>query len=294
MAFTKYFTLAAALGLAGMYGCSDDSGPITPTGGSPTTSGDSVITVGNQPVLQNELRGDSVLVLLTDSAGVTIDTVQAQRLTIVADSTSSGSVRLGTVEANQANLEAQGSGSMTIDTLKAEEANVELEQSGSFLVSNVMVDTLNLRLGGSGSTIVDSINTSTLRITGSAQSSGSFDAGLVRADTVVIDIKGSGSVLIDSLEATAIFVTMNGTGSCYIGGETAHQNLTISSAGSYQAGGLRTDTTTLSYSGSGNVAVWVERSFIVEHNGSGTVYYRGDPAIDKSGSGRPIPMGAAG
>ncbi len=284
MTFTRCLAVLALAGMAGMYGCGDDSSPTTPGGGTPVGSGDSTITVADQPLRQSELRGDSVLVVLTDDAGVAVDTVQVQRLTILTDTGSAGSVSLGTVEANEANLATRGAGAVRIDTIVAHTANIEVGHSGAFSATKVRVDTLNLTLGGSGAIEIDSVDATLINISSSELSQGSLSLGRVRADTIVIDLSGNGGVYIDSLEASAIIVRMDGTGSCRIAGEAVSQQLTILATGSYQAVGLRTDTTILSYGGAGTVTVWVERSFVVEHNGSGFVYYRGDATVSGGGA----------
>jgi hypothetical protein len=105
-----------------------------------------------------------------------------------------------------------------------------------------------------------------------------------------LSLNGSGDIRIENLKAEKVTSLISGSGSLYITGqETAAEfNSTLSGSGNVKATGFSANDVNVKISGSGSFWVTAKRNLIVRILGSGSVHYKGNPAIDSSilGSGQ--------
>lgn len=105
--------------------------------------------------------------------------------------------------------------------------------------------------------------------------------------SLTVSIRGSGDVTLD-LETIKVTTEIAGAGDARFEGTTDHQDIFISGSGDYDAPRLQSKTAHIVINGSGDVDVAVADDLDVNIAGSGTVTYRGQPAIHSQvfGSGK--------
>lgn len=106
-------------------------------------------------------------------------------------------------------------------------------------------------------------------------------------------LNGAGQIKINDLQAESLDVQISGTGNIDIAGDVNVQVVSIDGAANYQAGGLRTDNTTIEIKGLGNAAVWATSQLNVTLSGAGNLEYYGSPSLaqDISGAGNITGLG---
>jgi hypothetical protein len=124
--------------------------------------------------------------------------------------------------------------------------------------------------------------------------SGSVHAATWTHHALELRISGSGDATFDHLTTARLISHIAGSGNIVAAGAAANQEVHISGSGRYRAGDLKSQTATVSISGSGDVQLWVERTLDVRIAGSGDVRYYGAPAVTQSvsGSGSVTGLGA--
>ena len=118
--------------------------------------------------------------------------------------------------------------------------------------------------------------------------SGRFHSERLETPSLFIDVDGSGKVKLDSLQADTLQVKVEGSGDLTLVGEVISQNVDISGSADYRAGNLESAHATIDVSGSADATLFVTDELVVDIEGSGAVYYRGDPRVrsDIDGSGK--------
>lgn len=100
-----------------------------------------------------------------------------------------------------------------------------------------------------------------------------------------ISVSGSGGVAIET-DAKDLDLSISGSGQIELEGSAAHADISISGSGSLEAEDLKAVSYKIIISGSGSCKVNAEKSIDASISGSGSVYYKGNPAnINSSTSG---------
>lgn len=103
-----------------------------------------------------------------------------------------------------------------------------------------------------------------------------------------ISVSGSGSVDIET-NTKDLDLSISGSGKIELEGSASHADISISGSGSLEAEDLKAVSYKIIISGSGSCTVNAEKSIDASISGSGSVYYKGNPAninSSTSGSGR--------
>jgi Putative auto-transporter adhesin, head GIN domain len=131
---------------------------------------------------------------------------------------------------------------------------------------------------------VQTLNALTVSGSGSATSPALHSSRLTLNDT------GSGNIRLDGLQADVLMVTVSGSGTTTVSGETPTQAVRVSGSGSYAAADLDSTNANVIISGSGNATVRVSKVLMAVVSGSGSVTYLGNPTVTQqvSGSGRVV------
>jgi hypothetical protein len=98
-------------------------------------------------------------------------------------------------------------------------------------------------------------------------------------------VRGTGSVDIAAMAVDAVDMNFSGSGTVTMAGIAADQAVSISGAGAYEAGELRSETARVRVSGAGSATVWVTEALDVDISGLGEVRYRGTPRVTQSVTG---------
>jgi len=104
---------------------------------------------------------------------------------------------------------------------------------------------------------------------------------------IEMSVSGSGSIK-GGLDAPAISVDVSGSGNVDLKGRTKDFDCSVSGSGDINCGGLQSENTTVTVSGSGNAHVFASVHLSASAHGSGDIYYGGNPSnpeIHTSGSG---------
>ena len=116
--------------------------------------------------------------------------------------------------------------------------------------------------------------------------SGSGDAE-VRAPSALqrIELSGSGDVEVAGLAGDELAVDLSGSGDVGVEGEVSRQTVSIDGSGSYDGREVSCDDASVTVSGSGDADVTVVETLEAVVDGSGSITYGGDPAVDSQVSG---------
>jgi len=101
---------------------------------------------------------------------------------------------------------------------------------------------------------------------------------------IELDLNGSGQIFAD-IYTNRIDVDLNGSGQIIVNGTSNKQKVEISGSGSYKGLGLRADESRVELSGSGKAEVSSLNSLAVDVEGSGEVFYSGDPRLKSKVTG---------
>ena len=104
---------------------------------------------------------------------------------------------------------------------------------------------------------------------------------------IEMSVSGSGSIK-GGLDAPAVSVDVSGSGNVDLKGRTKDFDCSVSGSGDINCGGLQSENTTVTVSGSGNAHVFASVHLSASAHGSGDIYYGGNPSnpeIHTSGSG---------
>ncbi len=123
----------------------------------------------------------------------------------------------------------------------------------------------------------------------SVSGSGDMDvAGTVKADKLSTDVSGSGSLTV-AVAANNYSAGISGSGEMNVTGSAESAMIKVSGSGSFRGKDLKTNSSSVGVSGSGNVYVTVNNALNASVSGSGSVRYGGNATnvnTSKSGSGR--------
>lgn len=162
-------------------------------------------------------------------------------------------------------IKVSGSGDISFtDTFKTKNLEVNISGSGDFS-GKLDVNRLEYKVNGSGD--------------------GDFSG--VTGD-LKISISGSGDIDASNLRLANCDIKIAGSGDVTIGGSADNLNLIQSGSGDIDAYQLKAVNVTVKLSGSGDVECYVIEKLNAVTNGSGDVYYRGDPSAvnaNSNGSG---------
>lgn len=187
--------------------------------------------------------------------------VQVKNLTYLANR-GSGAVELGSMDSTgELELSVQGSGKIAAQSLAVAELQLNIMGSGATLVDRVEAEDVAVRIHGSGDVDIGELYARRLE-TG--------DRGL---SELTFSGHGAGDISIADGEADQLDVAVSGTGDV-------------------NAENLRAREARVRINGSGNVGVNVDEALDARINGSGDVFYRGQPAkvqrsINGSGNVQP-------
>lgn len=164
--------------------------------------------------------------------------------------------------------------------------NVRTRLNGSTLEVD-MIGCLTTRQEVAVYVTMPELNEVTTSGSGNIMSSDIWQTGMI----VVVNT-GSGSVSL-GLDAASVRTEISGSGSVTLFNRAMQQDATITGSGSYHAATLNTEVARMIISGSGNANIAVNSSLTARLSGSGSVYYRGNPArvdVNATGSGRVVKM----
>lgn len=99
------------------------------------------------------------------------------------------------------------------------------------------------------------------------------------SDDFSIKIDNSGDVQIDSIKAQIVRIKVNGSGDIRFGGISNILNATINGSGDLNASKLTAKSVEVKINGSGDVYVHSIEKLYININGSGNVFYSGNPTF---------------
>jgi len=94
-----------------------------------------------------------------------------------------------------------------------------------------------------------------------------------------IELSGSGSIDSKGIKTDALKVVIGGSGDVSAEGTADRQEITVAGSGNYKGDNLKSKSTVINISGSGNADVDTSDKLDVTIAGSGSINYRGEPAI---------------
>lgn len=119
----------------------------------------------------------------------------------------------------------------------------------------------------------------------SISSSGNIETG-PNFENVVFDFELSGSGNLTHFTTTELISgVLSGSGNAYIGGSASRQEITLNGSGSFFGFDQPSEKSSLRLSGSGNAEVRLTDSLQAQILGSGSVFYKGSPEVERSGAG---------
>lgn len=123
---------------------------------------------------------------------------------------------------------------------------------------------------------------------------GSIYASGLNTDRLTVRLDGAGDIDVDSLTAEELVAHLGGVGNVEVAGQVGTQDVQVSGAGTYRAGGLRSAQARLEVGGSGDLTLWVTERLQVHVAGSASVKYYGSPDVvrHRTSARSLIPLGA--
>jgi len=124
--------------------------------------------------------------------------------------------------------------------------------------------------------------------------SGEISSPQLRTEKLAIRSTGSGAVRIPTLSSSYVQVLVSGSGEVALGGVTNSVDASVTGSGNLKAEKLEARRAKVFLSGSGDASIFPREQLDAAITGSGSVRYRGDPAVKKtiSGSGSLRRLGA--
>jgi uncharacterized protein YceK len=92
-------------------------------------------------------------------------------------------------------------------------------------------------------------------------------------------LSGSGAIGVTGLGTDALTVELSGSGQIAVEGEAARQTVSIDGSGTYDGSGLDSEDAEVRIGGSGSADVTVAATLLAVVEGSGTITYAGDAAV---------------
>jgi hypothetical protein len=110
--------------------------------------------------------------------------------------------------------------------------------------------------------------------------------GLVNANKLTNTISGSGFISLD-MNAKNYVALISGSGEIKASGKSENTSITIAGSGDFEGANLNSEFANVKVSGSGDIALTVNKNLDALVSGSGDIKYGGNPSVkySKSGSG---------
>lgn len=106
---------------------------------------------------------------------------------------------------------------------------------------------------------------------------------------------GNGTIIVDNIKATTVHAGIaTGNGSVILSGECEKADFRMVGTGKIMADRLHSNMVKCGILGSGMIGCWPLQSLQVRGIGSTKIYYKGDPAISKTGGGKIYALPNAG
>ena len=165
----------------------------------------------------------------------------------------------------------------------------KLSFGGSLNIESKEISSPNLKISNSGSVRAE-FGTLSIQEKLKVSNSGSVHALFDSVEAREFEFSSSGSVKAEFGDIHTEKIHAHASGSMKFvarGGQAAHQDVSISGSGSYEALNIESQTSSISISGSGKASVWAEEKLSLSISGSGRVQYKGNAAVNQrvSGSG---------
>lgn len=115
-----------------------------------------------------------------------------------------------------------------------------------------------------------------------------LSAASVKVPALVVKASGAAQVQMDALDTGSFRFAGSGAVKGEVSGRAAQQEVSISGAGQFRAGGLASERAVVRVSGAGRVVVNAARTLDAQISGAGTIDYLGSPEVRQrvSGAGR--------
>lgn len=123
------------------------------------------------------------------------------------------------------------------------------------------------------------------QLTASGSLTGTISSFDMHRGTMTIDVSGSGDITARNIDVKKLELNISGSGSFTASGKAEHMRAAISGSGNIKATDLKAEYADISISGSGSANVWVTKVLRADISGSGSIWYKGDPAIIRKISG---------
>jgi hypothetical protein len=106
------------------------------------------------------------------------------------------------------------------------------------------------------------------------------------SDKITTGVSGSGNITLD-LNAPEVESEVTGSGNIVLTGETANQKVRMSGSGDYNGEALKSESSIVRTTGSGDTKLFADAKLEIHISGSGSVYYKGDAVVTQhvTGSG---------
>lgn len=112
--------------------------------------------------------------------------------------------------------------------------------------------------------------------------------GVIDAENFKAVLSGSGNIST-AVKSSGLHAVISGSGSINLSGSTGSADLVVTGSGEIEGKNLKTNLSTATITGSGNIYVIAEKSVSAHITGSGSVFYSGNATMVNShttGSGR--------
>lgn len=144
---------------------------------------------------------------------------------------------------------------------------IKLEGSGDIIVTDSVIinNAIQLELEGSGDVIVSKL----------------------RANHVDLFVEGSGNIRCDEIYCTSVSPKIQGSGNITLTGQVLNSSIDIEGSGDIRSYDMVSQDAVVNSDGSGDCHINVLKTLNVELEGSGSVFYKGNPitTITDEGSG---------
>ena len=107
----------------------------------------------------------------------------------------------------------------------------------------------------------------------------------LRGTQIDISMSGIGDIDISNLDVTNLNVLISGVGNVLIAGQVESQSVELSTLGNYEAENLFSTTADVNILSIGSAMVQVSNTLNAHITGSGSVYYIGNPVVNRAGNG---------
>lgn len=122
----------------------------------------------------------------------------------------------------------------------------------------------------------------------SVSGSGNMEVnGTIKSNMLNTQVSGSGNIRIP-VQCSTLNAAVSGSGSVRVSGSASVANISVSGSGQFEGKNLKTNTSDIKVSGSGNAYIHAEEHLNAILSGSGNISYSGNAEVNqkKSGSGR--------